>query len=518
MAIRARTQIAEAQAQTGDVVEAFLGDLAESASASGQIVAQREADLTLAASGTVTDVMVEVGDVVAAGDLLVQLDDAALQRAVASAEQDVIIAQANLDALYNGATAGQISSAEANVVSAEAALADLLAGPSAEAIAASEAGIRAAEANLLAARQRLTGSFAAGSEADILSAEEAVVDARDQQQSAYDTWVLVATCEEDGNGGYNCTLEEGDLADTVNLNLQAANANLAAAEARLASLRSPNSSNVASSQASVNSAQASLDSVLAAHESLLLGPTDAEIVAAEADLANAQAALDSVVSGPSGSTITINETRLAQAQTGLDNARNALTDAALTAPFDGIITAVRVTVGEQASGVAVTLVDTSSYEVVLNVDEVDIGMLELGQQATITLETFPDDELDSEIVAISPIATTSGNGIVSFEIRLGLTADELPIRVGMTANAALITAERESVLLVPNAAITADREKGEFFVNVLTGVDEAGNQEFEQVEVTIGLRDEVNTNVVSGLSVGDEVLLGQAGRPCFQFY
>ena len=93
----------------------------------------------------------------------------------------------------------------------------------------------------------------------------------------------------------------------------------------------------------------------------------------------------------------------------------------------------------------------------------------------------------------------------------------MPLRVGMTANAALITAERENVLLVPNAAITADRENGRFYVNRLSGIDENGLQLFEQVEVTIGLRDDDNTNVVSGLSIGDQVLVGQLTTPTFEF-
>ena len=514
---RTRNQVLENLPQSGDVVEAALGDLAESASASGQIVAGREADLSLATSGNVSAVFVDVGDTVAAGDLLVQLDDAALARNAATAEQDLIIAQANLDALYDGASAAQIASAEAAVASAAAALADLQAGPSATEIAASEASVRAAEANLLAAQERLQAAYTAGDEADILSAEAALVDAQEQQKSAHDTWVRVADCEYDGQGNYDCTLPDSDFATTVDLNLQVANANLAAAEARLATLQSPNSSSVASAAASVASAQAGLDSAQAAHESLLLGATESEIVAAAADLANAEATLAGLLAGPAGSTITSMETRLAQAQTALDNAQNAVADAALMAPFAGIVTDVYVTVGEQASGVAITLVDTSSYEVVLHVDEVDIGALALGQAANVTLESFPDENIASEIVAIAPNATTGADGIVSFEVRLGLTTAAVPLRVGMTANAALITAERDNVLLVPNAAITADRENGKFYVNRLTGTDENGSQQFEQVEVTIGLRDDDNTNVVSGLSIGDQVLVGQLTTPTFDF-
>jgi multidrug efflux pump subunit AcrA (membrane-fusion protein) len=96
----------------------------------------------------------------------------------------------------------------------------------------------------------------------------------------------------------------------------------------------------------------------------------------------------------------------------------------------------------------------------------------------------------------------------------------------MTANARLITAEHENALLVPNAAITADREAGTFTVNLVTGESERpgslrGNlpsiPTTEKVEVAIGLKDGQYTQVLSGLSAGDEVIIGEIVAPVFSF-
>jgi RND family efflux transporter MFP subunit len=249
---------------------------------------------------------------------------------------------------------------------------------------------------------------------------------------------------------------------------------------------------------------------------LLAGASDADIAAAEADLASAKASLDNLISGPSDTDLKIYETRLAQAETGLQEAQNALDEAVLAAPFDGVITAVHVALGENASGLAIELLDSNSLEVILGVDEIDVGQIAIGQPASVTLETWPNDEIASEITAIAPSSSASDAGLVTYDVHLALNDNELPILVGMTANADLITNVGEDVLLVPNAAITADRENGTYTVN-LVRTEEDGSKTVQPVEVTIGLKDKDHTQVISGLVEGDVVILGTFEAPTLRF-
>ena len=71
----------------------------------------------------------------------------------------------------------------------------------------------------------------------------------------------------------------------------------------------------------------------------------------------------------------------------------------------------------------------------------------------------------------------------------------------MTASADLIIAERDGVLLVANRAITADRSAGKYFVHLVDG------ETVTKVEVTIGMRDGIYTEITSGLAAGDEVAI-----------
>jgi HlyD family secretion protein len=254
---------------------------------------------------------------------------------------------------------------------------------------------------------------------------------------------------------------------------------------------------------------------MARHEALLLGASNADITAAEAELANAQASLESLIAGPSNTDVEMYRIRLAQAETALEEAQNGLADASLVAPFDGTITAVHVSEGEQASGLALEMIDYSNLEVVLSVDQVDLGRLAVGQPAVVTLETWPDVEIDGVITAIAPSSSDNSSGVVSYQVRLDLGETELPVLVGMTANADLVTARQEGVLLVPNAAITADREAGTYIVNRVH-TDPDGKGTTAPVEVTVGLKDSDHTQIINGLVEGDVVLLGQLSVPTQQ--
>ena len=497
-----------AQDQRGETATVFLGDLTEKASVSGQVQAKNKAALSFNRSGTVDAVFVDVGDTVTAGQPLAQLGSANLENNVASAQQDVIIAEAELNALFAAPTGAELTSAEAAVASAQANLTNLLAPPSEAEIAAELARVDAAQANLWAAAERRDGTLQTGSEADILSAEANLADAEAAYQAAHDAWVRAADCEEDGQGGYICTTDDSDRSVAANLNLEAAAANLAAAQATLDSLTSVDDDNVNSAQASVQSSQAAYEAALANYDAFSAGPTENEIAAAEATVASAEAALDRLLREPAASTIKIYETRLAQAETNLRAAEDALADATLTAPFAGIVTTVNVAPGETAGGIAFTIVDTASYEVIVNVDEVDISTVTIGQPAALSFESWPGGKVMAEVTAIAPAASTDGGGIVSYQVHLSLGETEITIREGMTADADLVTAAREDVLLVDNAAIRADRRNNQYFVTVASRTA-TGETEYVEIEVVIGLNDKEFTQIISGLEVGDEVLLGQ---------
>lgn len=488
---RAARQNAAAQTpEPGDIVTAYIGDLSASATSSGQVQPLRQITLSAQTPGKVEAVNVRIGDEVQAGDLLMQLETASMALNVANAEQNLRLKQSNLENLLEPPQEKDIAAAEAAVASAQANLDDLLAGPSAAEMAAYEASLRSSQASLASASANLSTAQNSIKNSQVQAAEAALTAAQLQLQSAQEA------NEENTNEQTHVALLEAQQA-------------VVEAEATLNSLLAGPDTGAA--QSNVEAAAARLEGAEANYNLQTNGAEATQIASAEAQLAQAQATLSSLLEGPTAETIAIAEAEVEQAQLNLEGALDTLQKAAIMAPFDGVITAVYFSEGEFASGPAVDMIDTNSYEVILEVDEVDIGDLHVGQPAVVTLETWPDQDIATEITSISPSAVTQpGSSLVVYEVHLGLGETDLPLRAGMTANANLITAEVKDALLVPNQAINADRSNGTFTVNLIVG------EETQEVPVTIGLRDNRFTEIKSGLKEGDQLQISSS-VPLFDF-
>ncbi len=461
-----------------DTITVTTGDIATTISASGNLVAQRQAELSMGQQGIVTAVHVEVGDIVAAGDPLVEIDRTDLERTIRNAEQSLMIQENNLAELFTGATPEEIAAAEASLASAQTALNDAYQG--------------ASEAELNAARASLT------------SAEAAFADLLDGPNTAEVTQALAklekaeATLQQ-AQAAYDQVKDRPDVGATTQArDLQQATIDYETAQAEYDQLMAgATAEEIAQAESQVATAQSNLDK-------LLNDPNQATSVAsAESQIASAQSNLATLTSGATAEQIANAEAQVEQARISLETAQANLEDAILTAPFEGLVTSVNIVEGEQASGAIVSLMDLDSLEVVLTVDEVDLGSVEIGQEAFVTLETYRDTEIPATVVSIDPMSSAdSGSAIATFDVHLKLGETDKALRVGMTANAELITARASGVLLVPNDAITADREAGTYSVNLYNGIS------VEPREVEIGLRNGDMTEIVSGVSEGDRLVTG----------
>ena len=468
--------------QTGDVITVTTGDLAANATASGYVQAQESAGLTLQNGGLVAEVYVSIGDSVAAGAPLLQVDSAELERAVANAAAAIAIQEANLEALLAGPTLADQLAAEAAVLSAEANLAELLAGPDPLAITAAQANVAAARADLFSAQSRL-GDMAAAADPATLTAAQIELDlAQKAATQAAEQHSTILVTEPNAFLGENKLSELEQSARTAAVQ---ANAELLAAQEAYAELVNGDPNSIAAAQASVALAQANMTAAELQLAITMEGAGMVQIRQAEVTLAQAEESLHRLLNPISAAQIEIARAQLAQAQINMERAEMNLVDATLTAPFGGVITAVNISIGEQANGVLIEMINLGNLEVVLNVDEVDISQISIGQVAEITLETWPGQPIPADVVSIAPRNSVDGGGLVTYAVYLALGETDLPVRVDMTANASLVTVEKQDVLLVPNRAITPDRAAGKYYVTLADG----DNQ--EQVEVSIGLRDEI---------------------------
>lgn len=235
-------------------------------------------------------------------------------------------------------------------------------------------------------------------------------------------------------------------------------------------------------------------------ESLQNGNSGA-LNAAYARVIQAQKELERVKSGPTQVEIDNADIAIEQAQAALDQAQKSLDRTVLVAPFDAVVSAVNVEVGSLAapSLAAIQLTDVSALNVTVLVDEVDIRQITEGMPAQVQLDALSGVELPAVVQQIALVGT-SEDGIISYDVEVSLNATDPRVRVGMTAEAAVIVEKREDVLIVPNLYIRLDRELNKAYVNVARA-----DGKLEEVEVKLGLQGQDSSEVLSGLSPDDVV-------------
>jgi HlyD family secretion protein len=240
---------------------------------------------------------------------------------------------------------------------------------------------------------------------------------------------------------YNDQVEVGQVLarlDTLLLDAEVrkASAALESAEAR-----------VLQAQATLKEAGAELGRKRQAHE-LTSGkvPSARELDVAEAALERARA--DEAAAGA----------QVSQARATLESVRTDLSKALILSPIHGIVLSRSVEPGQTVAAslqapVLFTLAeDLARMELHVDLDEADVGRVEPGQQATFTVDAYPDRVFPAEVVQVRYSAKAEG-GVVTYETVLRVDNTGLLLRPGMTATADITVNEVRDAVLVPNSAL-----------------------------------------------------------------
>jgi multidrug efflux pump subunit AcrA (membrane-fusion protein) len=195
---------------------------------------------------------------------------------------------------------------------------------------------------------------------------------------------------------------------------------------------------------------------------------------------------------------------IARAEAALANAQALLSFTTITAPIDGVIASVATQEGETVSAglnapTFVTIIDLKRLQMDAFVDEVDIGKVEVGQEAVFAVDAYPGNEFKGRVSAIYPKAVIQEN-VVNYDVVVEITLpyDGL-LRPEMTTSVTIFLETRENVLTVPIKA--AKRERGRSVVYILT------NGQPQPREVKVGWKDSQWIEVLSGVGEGETILL-----------
>lgn len=225
----------------------------------------------------------------------------------------------------------------------------------------------------------------------------------------------------------------------------------------------------------------------------------ANLLAGQADIANAEA--------------TIKKSR-----TEVNTAQKNLGDTRITAPMDGTVISVTTKQGQtvnanQTAPTIVTLADLSTVRVKAKISEADVINLKAGMPVYFNVIGNPDKKFNATLKAIEPApeGTTANNTSNSDSAVYYMGYFDVPnpdgqLRINMTAQVYIVESKADNALSVPAAAVKKDPKLGSY-VQVVQADGTTKKQ-----PVKIGMTNRINTQIISGVEVGQKVVIGEDGE------
>ena len=282
-----------------------------------------------------------------------------------------------------------------------------------------------------------------------------------------------------------------------------------------------------------------------------------QVKTAKNEVGKAQAALETARRGAAAvteggqrgdaSSVEMAKTDLESAKISLEEARSAYDDAVaqadkrtVTAPCDGTIIVMNAvngasvgspggagagsSAGAGSAGALMTIADLSRMKVTVQINEVDVSRIAVGQRARVTFSALRQLVCEAQVTHVSTVSSSEAGGsgtgsggpgagydgggraIVTYAVELLIDSPDASIKPGMTANADIMIQQIGNALNVPLSALTEDG--AQTYVSVVTARDESGDPQTSRVPVTVRARSSTTAAIEGdGIEEGTEVLL-----------
>jgi multidrug efflux pump subunit AcrA (membrane-fusion protein) len=236
----------------------------------------------------------------------------------------------------------------------------------------------------------------------------------------------------------------------------------------------------------------------------------AQVRSAQVSLQNAQAALAVLQTGTSSQQIQMDQSQVDIDQVNVNNAQSTLNAATLTAPAGGVVAEVNITAGQQVSGSsssaasassaashAVVIITPGAFEVTGSVSDALVNQITAGQPATV-VPAGAAESVTGHVTSVAVEATVT-SGVATFPVTVVLDGANPALRGGMSASVNVIVNRAVGVLTVPTSAVQTTANGSTVLVLV--------NGQPQPRSVQVGASDSLRTEIVSGLSAGDQVVI-----------
>lgn len=404
---------AEEAAAQAEALAAEESDLEQVIWASGKLQPLTWAGLAPAGSGAVQAIYVAEGDMVASGDLLLELDNGVLQSQVEMAQAAVTEAQTALAKLRAGPTSAEIAAAEAALEAAKAGVA-IAAGQMQDV----EAAVDTAQVHVQMAQAQYAEVASHPTPAEKLAARAAIAQAEAAVSNAQAAYNLVKGDPAIGARPESLALSQATAA------LEAANAQAGM------TAQGPTAEQLAVAATAIREAQ----TVVAAAQDRQAGAV-ANVSAALAQAASSQAMLDKLLDGATLEDIAMAEAHVQAARAAVNSAEAQLRQSQLFAPFAGQVGAVNVRLGELITpgAYAILLGDTAQLHVeTTDLRETDVVRVQVGMPVEVTFDALPDRIFSGTVTQVAPVSSAE-KGSTNYTVDVSVAELDAGLRWGMTA-------------------------------------------------------------------------------------
>lgn len=470
-------EAAEEAATSITVAQAARGGVASYLTYTGTVNPQASVAVVPKVSGNVTGVRVKLGDTVNRGDVLYTIDDTDLRL--------------------------QVRQAEAGLASAQAAYNNAVGGGAQQSITQLEQALTAAELEYSNAQSAYERAKAANESGSAVKQAQATLDeakgAYERAQASYDSNTAVAAAQvayDSAKLAFERLQQLYEQGGVSKQQLEAAENQLTTAQAQLSSAQD-------GAKQTLDSAKSRYDIAQEQYNTAVLNK-DAELESAKSRLDNAQASLNAARENLDLTQNVINpqnaqsaSASVQSAQAALDIAREQLSNAIVTAPISGQVSAIPVEVGAMASQSSpVLLVDMDGVEIDIQVAEKNISSVSVGMAAKVSVTSGGIEQADAAVAEVSPAADAQTG---MYDVKIYIENPDERFKAGMFADVQLVSGSHTDVLTIPTAAVKKDG--GRTYVFVVNG------DKLEERDIVQGIEQEDVTEVASGLSDGETVVV-----------
>jgi len=444
------------------VYEAQMGGITNSVTYTGEIKSNSEVAVSAKVSGRVLSVNVEEGQYVNAGTVLFKIDDTDLKL--------------------------QKNQAEASYNSARVAYENMRNSTAKQTTMQVEQAYKNAQDNYNRQKQLFDNN------SDVKVAQTAVETATQAYNTAVTNYennlVSARNALSSAQTNYENTAKLLEAGGATQLEFDNAKKNYENAQAALLTLEQNQSLSLENTRAAKQQAEENLKKV-----EITAG---AALSSAELTLKNAKEAYELTVNVTNSANIKSAKAGVDAASAALSMANNNVKNATVTAPISGYISKKNINAGEMISaGMGViTIHNTNSVDGELHVTEAVIASLQVGSPASISVKSAGVENLMGNISSVNQVKDqTTG----MYTVKVNIPNDNSVLKTGMFADITLQTAAAEDILCIPSEAILQEGE--ERFVYIAKG-DIA-----EKCVITEGITNGDYTEITSGISIGDKVIL-----------